>query len=153
GDILQPCGTIDVREDDVGPNYDGRMSTALERFANSEDFCRCRFISGHFKVFQIDSVDRLKGARLMTVLRNAVNRVIDDFCAQSAEKRIKPTAQGLLEFAKDPGNQNVYLQFLCPKGMWRPKECIEFICNRMDFIGIAEDLIMTMKMFYAIYGI
>jgi hypothetical protein len=152
-DILQPCGTIAVSDNDAGPNYDSRMSAALERFANSVDFSKCRFISGHFKVFQIDSVERLNRVRLMTVLRDPVNRVIDDFCAQSMEKQVKPTAQGLLEFAKDPGNQNVYLQFLCPKGLWRPKECIEFICNRMNFIGIAEDLTMTMKMFYAIYGI
>jgi hypothetical protein len=152
-DILQPCGTIETNENDVGLNYDSRMLIALERFANSEDFSRCRFMSGHFKVFQVDSVDRLNEARLMTVLRDPVDRVIADFCAQNAEKQVRLTAERLLEFAKDPGNQNVYLQFLCPKGMWRPKECIEFIRNRMDFIGIAEDLILTVKMFYAIYGV
>jgi hypothetical protein len=36
--------------------------------------------------------------------------------------------------------------------MWKPNECVEFIQKRFDFIGVAEDLPMTVKMFYAIHG-
>jgi Sulfotransferase family len=84
------------------------------------------------------------------VLRDPVDRLVSDFAAQKTSKQL--TADNFLEFAKNPANQNTHLQFLCPKGMWKPNDCIEFIQDRFDFIGIAEDLPMTLKMFYAIHG-
>jgi len=81
-----------------------------------------------------------------------VDRLLSDFGAQNRSNEGLNTSQAFLNFAKRTENQNVLLQFLCPKRMWKPKECIDFIQNRFDFIGVAEDLPMTLKMFYAIHG-
>ena len=151
-DILQPDATVCADGDDGNLDYDRRMSLALERFEQSAEFRRCRFVSGHFKIFQIDEVQGLAKVRLMTVMRDPLNRLLSDFAAQVSRKRGRPTPETFLEFAKSPANQNVYLQILCPKHIWKPDECIEFIQSRFDFIGIAEDLPMTMKMFYAMHG-
>jgi Sulfotransferase family len=151
-DILQPDCFITPADVQVekGVDYDTRMSRALDQFAHSEQFQRCRFAAGHVKTFQVDEISELTKARLFTVLRDPVDRLISDFAAQNAGKRL--TADKFLEFAKNPANQNTHLQFLCPKGMWKPDDCIEFVRDRFDFIGIAEDLPMTIKMFYAIHG-
>jgi hypothetical protein len=151
-DILQPDCLLAPADDPTAnrSDFDTCMSRALEQFADSEQFQRCRFAAGHFKVFQVDEIAELGKARLFTVLRDPVDRLIADFAAQTSSQ--PPTADRFLEFAKHPANQNTHLQFLCPKGMWKPKDCIEFIQDRFDFIGIAEDLPMTIKMFYAIHG-
>jgi hypothetical protein len=151
-DILQPDATISVGGGEDNLDYDRRMSLALERFEQSAEFRRCRFVSGHFKVFQIDGAQGLAKVRLMTVMRDPLNRLLSDFAAQGGGKRGRLTPEAFLEFAKNPANQNVFLQFLCPKHIWKPNECIEFIQDRFDFIGIAEDLPMTLKMFYAVHG-
>lgn len=151
-DILQPEVMIAADDEDIAQDYDTRMSSALERFGKSEEFRGCRFASGHFKVFQINKVAELAKARAMTILRDPLDRLLSDFAAQQEGKRVRGSFEAFLKFAKNPANQNVLLQFLCPKGMWKPQECIEFIQNRFDFIGIAEDLPMTIKMFYAIHG-
>ena len=137
-DILQPEATVSVDGDDSNLDYDRRMSLALERFEQSAEFRRCRFVAGHFKVFQIDEAQGLAKVRLMTVMRDPLNRLLSDFAAQGSGKRGRPTPGAFLEFAKNPANQNVYLQFLCPKHIWKPDECIEFIQSRFDFIGIAR---------------
>jgi len=149
-DILQPdCLITPIVNDEL--DYDACMSLRLESFER-EEFGRCRFASGHFKIFQIDSIPALARSRLFTVIRDPVDRLLSDFSAQNAGKSRHLTPQQFLLFAKNPANQNVFLQFMCPKRMWKPKDCIEFIQNRFDFIGVAEDLPMTMKMFYAIHG-
>lgn len=149
-DILQPDCHITVSEND-DLDYDARMFRQLQSFERQE-FRQCRFASGHFKVFQIDNIPGLTKARIFTVMRDPVDRLLSDFSVQNAGKPRHLAPQNFLQFAKNPANQNVFLQFMCPKGMWKPKDCVEFIQNRFDFIGIAEDLPMTMKMFYAIHG-
>jgi hypothetical protein len=152
-DVLQPEAAIAADDEDGGQTYDTRMSLALERFAKSKEFRERRFVSGHFKVFQIDKIGELANAHAMTIMRDPVDRLLSDFAAQQEGKRVRVTAEAFLKFAKSPANRNILLQFLCPQGMWKPQECIEFIQNRFDFIGIAEDLPMTIKMFHAIHGV
>jgi hypothetical protein len=150
-DILQPDYLVTAAQGDNGLDYDTCMFRGLQKF-EQQDFRRCRLASGHFKVFQIEEIPDLAKARLFTVMRDPVDRLLCDFSAQNSTKSRQLTPQHFFEFAKAPANQNVFLQFMCPKRMWNPKECIDFIQNRFDFIGIAEDLPMTMKMFYAIHG-
>ena len=116
-DILQPDGTIMLGEGNAELDYDSRMTAALERFAGAEEFAQCRLVSGHFKVFQIDAVPALSRARLLTVLRDPVDRLLSDFSVQNAANPERLTPETFLEFAKSPGNLNVFLQFLCPKRM------------------------------------
>jgi hypothetical protein len=149
-DILQPEHTVTAAMETGRVDYDTAMSRQLQKFEQSEEFRKCRFVSGHFKVFQLDVIPALAKCRLATILRDPVDRLLADYLAQSGDRR--PSAQQFLEFAKNPSNQNIYLQFLCPRNMWKPGECVEFIQKRFDFIGIVEDLPMTVKMFYALHG-
>ena len=132
-DVLQPEAAIAADDGDAGQTYDTRMSLALERFARSKEFGECRFVSGHFKVFQIDKVGELANAHAMTIMRDPVDRLLSDFAAQQEGKRVRVTAEAFLKFAKSPANRNILLQFLCPQGMWKPQECIEFIQNSLRF--------------------
>jgi len=151
-DILQPEHVVTAPAETGKVDYDTVMSRQLQKFEQSEELPKCRFVSGHFKVFQLDVIAALAKGRLVTILRDPLERILSDFLAQSASKSRLPNPQQFLEFAKNPANQNVYLQFLCLRNMWKPGECVEFIQKRFDFIGIAEDLPMTIKMFYAIHG-
>jgi hypothetical protein len=151
-DILQPEHVVAAPTETGKVDYDTAMSRELQKFEQTDEFRKCRFVSGHFKVFQLDVIPALAKCRLATILRDPVERLLGDYLAQSSGRSRQPSAQQFLEFAKNPSNQNVYLQFLCPRTMWKPGECVEFIQRRFDFIGIAEDLPMTIKMFYAIHG-
>jgi Sulfotransferase family len=151
-DILQPEHVVTAPTEAGKVDYDTAMSRHLQKFEQTEELGKCRFVSGHFKVFQLDASPAFAKGRLATILRDPVDRLLSDFLAQSGGRGRQPSAQQFVEFAKNPSNQNVYLQFLCPRNMWKPSECVEFIQKRFDFIGIAEDLPMTIKMFYAIHG-
>jgi hypothetical protein len=152
-DILQPVMAIRAEEDDNQRDYDTRMAAAVERFARSDAMRRVRMLTGHFKVFQINEVQELSNARLLTILRDPLDRLLSDFSQQNANRRGGLRTDAFVEFAKSPANQNVYMQFLCPKSMWKPKDCVTYIQDRFSFIGIAEDQPMTMKMFYATQGV
>src|SRR5262249_50270451 len=139
-DILQPEHVVAAPTDTGKVDYDTAMSRQLQKFEQTEEFRKCRFVSGHFKMFQLDGIPGLAKSRLATILRDPVERLLGDYLAQGVGRSRQPNAQQFLEFAKNPANQNVYLQFLCPRNMWKPNECVEFIQKRFDFIGVAEDL-------------
>jgi hypothetical protein len=149
-DALQPDYMLTLKGTERGANYDEKVQDAVQAFCNEDDFQRARLITGHFKAFQLDSVDAMKNAHRLTMLRDPVERLLSDFKAQSEPKAI--TAPGFLEFAKKPMNQNVFLQYLCPKSLWKPKDCTEYMLDRYSFIGSWEDANLSLKMFYSLLG-
>jgi hypothetical protein len=155
-DALQPDAWVRLTGSEQGENYDAKMLNALKTFAEGADFSRSRLISGHIKVFQLKEVKAFESSRRLTVFRDPIDRLLADFNAQADSKKgdgkAPPSADQFLEFAKDPANQNVYLQFLCPKNVWKPRECIAHIMEYFDYIGIWEDATMSLKLLYALLG-
>src|SRR5215469_3970558 len=74
-DIVQPESSVVLRDEDAGLEYDDGMSAKLRRFETSEQCSQSRFVSGHFKIFHVDGGTLLSQARLMTVLRDPVDRL------------------------------------------------------------------------------
>ena len=149
-DALQPDYMITLKGSERGENYDEKVLDAVQTFCGEDDFRRARLITGHFKAFQLDSVDAMKNVHRLTMLRDPVDRLLSDFKAQSEPKGL--TAPAFLEFAKKPMNQNVFLQFLCPKNLHKPKDCMEYMLDRYSFVGCWEDANMSLKMFYSLLG-
>lgn len=151
-DILQPDTVFALRREEIVTDYDASMQQGLEAFCKGNEFPTFNLISGCFKMFQIKKIPELAPYRRLTVLRDPIDRIIADFNAQNRASGTQGSPLTLLEFAKLPANQNVFLQYVTDKGMWQPKECIDFILNEFDFVGIAEDMTMTIKLFYSLFG-
>jgi hypothetical protein len=152
-DLLQPDAVVSLTSNEIAIDYDTSMQEALVNLTARPDFQKLNLISGHFKIFHVKNVPELDSRKRLTVLRDPIDRAIDDFNARNRQSGARGTPLTFLEFAKVPANQNVLLQYLTAKGMWKPEDCIEFILNEFDFVGLAENMNMTTKLFFSLFGL
>lgn len=148
---------IDRKQKDV-PHRE-QLLAVVKTFREGSAFARCRFASGHIPRILVRSLlNGPRPTRLITMLRDPVERVISDFRYQRTpahEDRARaaerfPTFES---YIRTPGTQNKMYKFLRESPQQSVQDTVASIERSFAFVGFTETYDPSLRLLFRLLGV
>lgn len=158
-DLRRPYRNIHVDYEDKTTPHDLKLDRAVDQFVQDNRTTQFRACSGHFTMRHVLKLrETFPGSRVVSLLRNPVERVISDFryartpAHPPYKEFIKqfPTIEGYVD---SPASQNKMFKFLAPEPDIRMAELFEFLDESVSFIGLTEMYPMSFNIVMRLFGL
>lgn len=158
---LKPSTGIDVKNIDPSLSLEKRRAQATRLFLNASKQNKFRCAGGHITMQDaLRILHQYPDAKLMTFLRDPVERVISDF-AYFRQQRIEgaQTSEGKQLFASLEGyidhvsSQDKMVRFLSPNQPLSDAQLVHFIEKRFSFIGIQDRYSRSCQLLGSLLGV
>jgi len=158
-ELRRPYRNIHVDYEDTSTPHDVKLERAVSQFIEDCRSTPYRSCSGHLNMRHVLRIrDAVPNARIFSLLRNPVERVISDFryARTPAHPPYKdfirqfPTIRSYLE---SPASQNKMFRFLTPHPNLTITELFEFIDANVSFLGLTELYTMSVNVAARLFGI
>jgi hypothetical protein len=160
--VKQPDLNIEVQYDllnkqDWFSDFDSAMRRSIDAVSNQERFHKYNFISGHFKLREIQRIPNFDSYKLIAVIRDPVKRLVSDYNYQISKEHplhisVRQRYPSLMKFVRDPINHNVQFQYLCRNDCDTVEATLEFIFDKFVFVGIQEAYPLCLQIIFALFG-
>ena len=136
-----------------------RLAAAVKQFLADPKYRKCRFASGHVPyVLARPIFAQRKPLRLVTMLRDPVERVISDFryqrtAAHSGREESLRRFPTFESYIRQPGTQNKMYKFLRENPQQNVNDAIASIERSFAFVGITEDYDWSASLLFQLLGI
>jgi hypothetical protein len=158
-ETLRPQRNIHINYDSDEP-FAQQMETAIARFLEADKYTYFRFASGHINMDQALLIRRNRpDTRIITFLRNPVDRVISDFRYQRTPAH--PPYKNFIEryptidaYIADPVSQNRMSRILTPSHIDPADfdEVVNFLDQNVTFIGIQDIYPLSFSIMFGLLG-
>ncbi len=159
--LLQPDVNIAVDYRDESRSFHERMDDAVSAFVGRASSEAIRFASGHIQERHVARIRQaIPSARLVTMLRDPVARVVSDYRHQRSvrhpgHKAFSRAVPSLEAYLAIPGERNKAAQHLVPASLLRtgdPAACIDHVMRSYTFVGIQEMYDTSFRVLTALLG-
>lgn len=158
-EFRRPYSNIHVDYADENVPYDVKLDRAVDNFIFEARASSIRAASGHLTMRHILRIKQgLPEARVLTILRNPVQRVISDYRyartpAHPPHREFIREFPTLDSYVASPASQNKMFEFLTPDPTIGIPELFAFIDEFFVFIGLTEMYPMTFNIATRLFGI
>lgn len=158
-DLRQPYRNIHVDYEDKTSPHEVKLERAVDQFIRDNHGGQFRACSGHLHMRHVQKIrETFPRSRVISILRNPVERVISDFRYQRTPSHppykefIKqfPTIESYVD---SPASQNKIFKFLAPDPDMRMTEAFEFMDQSVSFVGLTEMYPMSFNIVMQLFGL
>ena len=159
--LLHPDVNIEIDYNDRERSFHERMDIAVNAFITKAKSEGTRFGSGHILGRHVRQIsESLPDARLVTMLRDPVDRVVSDYRYQRSPAH-PPSADFIREvpdfsaYLRIDSQQNKTARHLLPYPMVAdgdPEQAIDYILTNYDFVGVQEMYPLSFGILTAMIG-
>lgn len=158
-DLRQPYRNIHVDYDDKTRPHDVKLERAVAQFISDNRDCQFRACSGHLQMRHVVKIRQaFPNSRIVSLLRNPVERVISDFRYQRTPAhppykefiRQFPTIESYVD---SPASQNKMVKFLAADPDMTMTELFGFLDEATSFIGLTEMYPMSFNIVMQLFGL
>lgn len=160
--VIQPDFNLEIDYSKIDPtdqhnSFDDAMDLAIAGFLASPNAARVKLVSGHFRYRDLKRTKLLVNSRLITMLRNPIDRLISDYTFQLSEhhplhQEVRRRYPSFRHFFTDPTNHNVMFDNLCEDRSQSARECLDAMARNFSFVGVQEMYPLSIKLVFMMLG-
>jgi hypothetical protein len=139
-----PSHQIRIDYNDNSANYHAKMSQAVNAFLKADSIKPLRFANGHLDMTHVEHIRSARAnVKLITMLRNPVDRVISDYRYQLTDAHPQHEAfaakfKSIVDYVEHESGQNKMFARLTPRRPIGDQELIDYLESQITFVGIQE---------------
>jgi hypothetical protein len=157
--LRRPYRNIHVDYEDTTKPYDLKLEKAVDQFIQDNRTMQFRACSGHITMRHVAKIrEACPHARVVSILRNPVERVISDF--RYARTPAHPPYKDFIRqfptiesYVDSPSSQNKMFRFLTPDPDISMAELFEYLDKSVSFIGLTEMYPMSFNIVTRLFGL
>jgi hypothetical protein len=139
-----PSHNIWIDYSDNSANYHANMLQAVNKFLKADAIKPIRFATGHLEMSHVEIIRSARSnVKLITIMRNPVDRVISDYRYQLTDahpqhKAFAARFKSVIDYVEYEGSRNRMFKRLTPRRPISNQELIDYLEAQFTFVGIQE---------------
>ncbi len=160
--VIQPDVNVEIDYRNIDPenqheSFGEAMELAIASFLASPNASRVKLVSGHFRYRDLQRSAGFANSKLITMLRNPIDRLISDYTFQLSEQHplhqeVRRRYPSFRHFFTDPANHNVMFNTLCEDRSQSARECLDAMARNFAFVGVQEMYRLSIKLLFMMLG-